>query len=125
MDLGYRELEHLSQAVIILQTGKSNSCPKFLQLKMLLLQQHIFERPRAAFKVTKAIIKANPRVVTKFSTKGTKVVIKGGTKAREKDTRVVVNRITMARRVMVANLLQIMVEIFLPNVNLPKNIHLT
>ena len=56
----------------------------YLRLKVLLLQQHLLGRPKAAFKVTKAIIKATTRVVTNFSTKGTKVVIKGATKAREK-----------------------------------------
>ena len=63
-------------------------------------------------------------MVTNFSTKGTKVVIKGGTRAREKDTRVAVNGMTMARKVVVVNQLQIMVKILLVNVNLPKNVHL-
>ena len=67
----------------------------YLLLKMLLLQQHLLGCPRAASKVIKAIIKAITRVATNFSTKGTKVVIKGGTTAREKDTRVAVTGTTM------------------------------
>ena len=63
-------------------------------------------------------------MVTQLSTKGTKVVIRGGTKAREKDTRVAVNGMTMARKVVVVNQLQIIVKILLANVNLLKNIHL-
>ena len=96
----------------------------YLQLKILLLQQHLLGRPRVASKVTKAIIRATTRVVTNFNTKGTKVVIKGGTKAREKDTKVAVNGITMAQRVAVVNQLQIMVKSLLANVNLLKNVHL-
>ena len=74
-----------------------------LWLKMLLLQQHLLGRSRVASKVIKVIIKAIARVVTNFSTKGTKVVIKGGTRAEEKDTRVAVNRMIMARKVIVVN----------------------
>ena len=92
--------------------------------EMLLLQQFLLWRTKAAFKATKAIIKATTRVATNFSTKGTKVVIKGSTKAKEKDTRVAVNGMTMVRRVVVANQLQIMVKILLPNVNLSKNVNL-
>ena len=54
----------------------------YLWLKMLLLQQDLVGRPRAASKVIKAIIKAITRVVTNFNTKGTKIVIKGDTMAR-------------------------------------------
>ena len=57
----------------------------YLQLKMVLLQQHLLGRPRAAFKVTKAIIKVTTGVFINFSTKGVKMAIKGGTRAREKD----------------------------------------
>ena len=96
----------------------------YLQLKNLLLQQHLLRRPKAASKVTKVIIKATTRVVTNFSTKGTKVLIKGGTRAREKDTRVAANGVTMAQKVMLANQLQLMVMILLVNMIFPKNIRL-
>ena len=59
--------------------------------------------PQGSFQGNQGNIKAITRVVTNFSTKGTKVVIKGGSKAREKDTRVAVNGVTMAQTVVVAN----------------------
>ena len=82
--------------MIISLPGKSNLYPKYLRLKIILLQQHLLGRPGAASKVTKAIIKTITRVVPNFSTKCTKVAIKGGTRAREKDTRVAINGMTMA-----------------------------
>ena len=71
--------------------------------------------PRAASKVTKAVIKATTRLVTNFSTKSTKVVIKGGTRAREKDTKVDSNEIKIAQRVKAVNKLQIIVKSLLEN----------
>ena len=54
MDLRYRELyDFLSNSL-----GESKLCPMYLLLKILLLQQHSLGRPRAASKVTKAVIKA-------------------------------------------------------------------
>ena len=63
-------------------------------------------------------------MVTNLSTKGTKVVIKGGNKARENYTRVAINGMTIAQRIVVAIHLQIMVKNLLKNINLPKHIHL-
>ena len=70
---------------------------------MLVLQQHLLGCPRAASKVTRVVIKATTKVVTNLSTKGTKVMIKGGTKAKEKDTKVAFNGMAMTRTVLVAN----------------------
>ena len=75
----------------------------YLQLKALLLQQHLLGCPRAAVKVTKAVIKATTRVVTNFSTKSTKMVIKWGTRAREEYTMVAINGMTRAQRATVMN----------------------
>ena len=52
------------------------------------------------------------------------MVIRGGAEAREKDTRVAVNGITVAQRVLVVNQLQIIVKTLLANVNLHKKVHL-
>ena len=84
----------------------------YLHLKMLLLQQHSLGCPRVAFRVTKALIKATTRVDTSLSTKSTKVVIRGSIKAMEKDTKVAVNRVTMAQRVIAVNQLQIIVKYY-------------
>ena len=51
------------------------------------------------------------------------MVIKGGTRARKKDTKVPVNGMIMARKVVMANQLQIIIKILLANMNLLKDIH--
>ena len=73
---------------------------------MLLLRWHLLGHPRAVSKLTRAVsnlsktvVKVTTKVVTCVTTKATKVGVKGDIKARERATKVAINRMTMVRRV--------------------------